>query len=422
MSIQKIQQEINDIGTAQSFTIIGDPGCEGLGTTMMEVYAHALAISASTKFTLVVGDFVPQGTDRFYRDVTELTNIIAQNPVYALRGNHDTGEYDAHFGRHNYALIGKYFTVVVLDNALRKFEPEGLELLQKVLARPDVVNVVVAFHIPLPNHYTKNSVSQEEFAKLQAAYHDHKDKIAYFICGHVHSRFIDTVDDKTFICTGGGGAMIEDVSADIRAADVNYHVVRFTYANNQLAYKIIDLNHTMYSKENTDTIMRSKLYDTVKDELLAHLKYLMFAERAQRRGYTKVANLFRALGESEYRHARNFYAIYDRAKPFSKTIADFIPLEDFEYQRQYKMLRDHAQEKELPLTEQAYSAAAAAEKEHAALLRQAADMDTFEATTFYVCPVCGYLMTDKKDRCPVCGVPARDFEIFTPVPASPAKD
>jgi rubrerythrin/predicted phosphodiesterase len=354
--------------------------------------------------------------------VTELTNTIAQNPVYALRGNHDTGEYDAHFGRHNYALIGKYFSVVVLDNALRKFENEGLELLQKVLARPDVINVVVAFHIPLPNHYTKNSVGQEEYAKLQAAYHEHKDKIAYFICGHVHSRFIDTVDGITFICTGGGGAMIEDVSADIRAADVNYHVVDFTYTEGNLSYKIVDLNHTMYSKENTDSIMRSKLYDTVKDELLAHLKYLAFAERAQRRGYTKIANLFRALGESEYRHARNFYAIYDRAKPFTKTIDDFIPLEDFEYQRQYKMLKEHAREKKLPLAEQAYSAAAAAEKDHAVLLRQAVDMDSFDQTTFYVCPVCGYLMTDKKDRCPVCGAPARDFKTFTPIPASPAHD
>ncbi len=422
MSIQKIQQEINDIGVAQSFTIIGDPGCEGLGTTMMEVYAHALAISAITDFTLVVGDFVPQGTDRFYRDITELTNTIAQNPVYALRGNHDTGEYDAHFGNHNYALIGKNFTIVVLDNALRKFEEDGLILLQQVLARPDVNNVVVAFHIPLPNHYTKNSVNQEEFVKLQAAYGAHKAKVKYFICGHVHSRFIDTVDGVTFICTGGGGAMIEDISADIKAADVNYHVVRFTYTNGNLEYEIVDLNHTMYSKENSDTIMRSKLYDTVKDELLAHLKYLMFAERAQRRGYAKVAALFKALAESEYRHAKNFYAVYDRAKPFNKTIADFIPVEDFEYKRLYDMLGDYARENKLPLTEQAYNAARSAERDHAILLRQAVNMDEFDKKTFYVCPICGYLMTDKMARCPICGAPAMRFEEFTAKEDNPKED
>ena len=413
MTIQKVQQQINDIGEAKTFSAIGDPGCEGLGTTMMEVYAHALAASAASDFTLVVGDLVPQGTDRFYADVTGLTNCIAQNPVDALRGNHDTGEYDKHFGQHNYVLKGKYFTIVVLDNALRKFEPEGLELLKQTLTDSDVKNVVIAFHIPLPNHFTKNSVSPEEFANLQAAYAPYKNKIAYFICGHVHSRFIDKVDDITFICTGGGGAMIEDISADIKAADVNYHIIQFTYEQDQLHYAIFDLNHTLYGRENTDTIIRSKLYDTVQGELMAHLKYLMFSERAQRRGYDKVAAFFRALAESEYRHARNFYAIYDRAKLFSKTIPDFIPVEEFEHRRLYAMFQDHAKEKQLPLTQQAYSAAGAAEKVHEELLREAENMDTFNKSTFYVCPICGYLMTEDTGRCPICGSPAFQFIKFT---------
>lgn len=413
MTIQKVQQAIIDIGNATTFSAIGDPGCEGLGTTMMEVYSHALAASASSDFTLVVGDLVPQGTDRFYADITCLTNSIAQNSVYALRGNHDTGAYDKHFGNHNYVLKGKNFTIVILDNALRKFEPEGLALLKQTLAQADVKNVVIAFHIPLPNHFTKNAVSQEEYAKLQAAYEPYKNKVAYFICGHVHSRFIDTVDGITFICTGGGGAMIEDISADIKAADVNYHIIQFAYKEGKLNYNILDLSHTMYSRENTDAIIRSKLYDTVKDELLAHLKYLMFAERAQRRGYDKVAALFRALAESEYRHARNFYAIYDRAKLFKETIADFIPVEEFEHKRLYSMYQDHAKEKDLPLTQQAYCAAGAAEKEHEVLLREANNMDTFSKTTFYVCPICGYLMTDPEGRCPVCGSPAAQFLKFT---------
>ena len=421
MSIQKVKQEINNIGDAKSFTIIGDPGCEGLGTTMMEVYSHALAASGDSDFTLVVGDFVPEGTAKFYKDVTKLTNIIATNPVYALRGNHDTGEYDAHFGKHNYALIGKNFTILVLDNALRKFERDGLALLTKVLAMDEVKNVVVAFHIPLPNHYTQNSVKPEEFAKLQQAYKGYKAKISYFICGHVHSRFVDQVDGITFICTGGGGAMIEDISSEIKASDVNYHVVDFTWAKDKLTYKIKDLNHTMYSKENTDTIMRSKLYDTVQEELMAHLKYLMYAERAQRRGYTKVAALFKALAESEYRHARNFYSIYDRAKPFSKTIDDFIPVEEFEYQRLYPMLGDHAEKKCLPLSQQAFAAAGCAEKIHGKLLKEAKNMEKFSKDTFYVCPICGFLMTEQEDRCPICGGPARSFTKFTAV-AEPKKE
>lgn len=415
MSIRKVTQPIIDLGDIKSFTIIGDPGCEGLGTTMMEVYAHALAAGSSDDFTLVIGDFVPEGTDRFYKAVTGLTNTIAGNDVYALRGNHDTGEYDNHFGLHNYALICHDFTIVVLDNALRKFEEEGLELLTNVLADDKVQNVVIAFHIPLPNHFTGNCVGADEFEKFKNAYQPYKDKVKYFICGHVHSRFIDEVEGIPFICTGGGGAMIEDVSEDIRAADVNYHIIKFLFKEDKLEYKIVDLNHAMYQKENGDQILTGKLLETVQGELMAHLKYLMFAERAYRRGYTKIANLFNALAESEYRHAHSFYSIFDRAKPFLKTIDEFIPVEDFEYQRLYCMMNDYAKAKEMPLARQAYSGAAAAEKVHSDLLRQAEDMDTFSENTFYVCSVCGYLMTEKsrENRCPICGAPSKQYRTFT---------
>jgi len=43
-------------------------------------------------------------------------------------------------------------------------------MLKQTLAQADVKNVVIAFHIPLPNHFTKNAVSQEEYAKLQQNY------------------------------------------------------------------------------------------------------------------------------------------------------------------------------------------------------------------------------------------------------------
>ena len=44
--------------------------------------------------------------------------------------------------------------------------------------------------------------------------------------------------------------------------------------------------------------MKEKLEEAVKGELYAHLRYLTFADRAQKRGYEKVANLMRALADS----------------------------------------------------------------------------------------------------------------------------
>lgn len=71
---------------------------------------------------------------------------------------------------------------------------------------PDVKQVIIAFHIPVPNHFIPNSVSDDEFMRLKNAYGPWKEKVKYLLCGHVHSRFIDLVDGSPLICTGGGGA------------------------------------------------------------------------------------------------------------------------------------------------------------------------------------------------------------------------
>ena len=132
---------------------------------------------------------VPTGKRRFYETISEITNSVAGKDTYILRGNHDTGVYTEYFGLQNYALIGDSFTVVVLDNAMRTFEAEGLELLGRVLAMEECRNVVIAFHIPLPNHFIRNSVSEAEFERLRAVYAPYREKVKYFACGHVHSRF-----------------------------------------------------------------------------------------------------------------------------------------------------------------------------------------------------------------------------------------
>ena len=45
--IQKVTAPILPIGDVSSFSLIGDPGCEGLGTTMMRVYVNALELAST---------------------------------------------------------------------------------------------------------------------------------------------------------------------------------------------------------------------------------------------------------------------------------------------------------------------------------------------------------------------------------------
>ena len=413
----KVSQQIVRLPDIHSIGVIGDPGCEGLGTYNMKVYAAALEESSKDDITLIVGDLVPTGTKHYYQMIQEMTEILACNDVYSLRGNHDTGAYTEYFGLKNYALLAEHFAVVVLDNAMRKFEEEGLTLLSQVLAMDEVRQVIIAFHIPVPNHFILNCVSEEEFSRLQKAYGPWKEKVKYLLCGHVHSRFVDQVDGITLICTGGGGAMIEDVSKDIRACDVEHHIVHFYEKDGLLTYRIRDLSEDCYSRERKDPILKQKLLETVQGELMAHLKYLMFADRAKRRGLNRISDLFRALAASEYYHARNFYSVLERPTVFRESVETYVPGEEFEYERLYKMIGAYAKEHQNPLAGQAYEGAAAAEKEHASLLKMASDLESFhqnDEDRIYVCPICGYVMTGESspERCPVCGGPSRQFEIF----------
>ncbi|MDD6058194.1 MAG: ferritin family protein [Clostridiales bacterium] len=414
--IQKISDAIVRLKNVHSFGVIGDPGCDGLGTYNMKVYAGALEESAKDDITLVIGDLVPAGTKKYYNEIIEITNVIAENDVYVLRGNHDTGAYEDYFGRHNYAILTEQFAVIVLDNAMRTFEEEGLLLLSEVLALEEVKQAVVTFHIPVPNHFIQNSVSRDEYKRLKKAYEPWKEKVKYLLCGHVHSCFVDEVDGIPLICTGGGGAMIEDVSEGIRACDINHHMVHFFTQSGRLAYEFKDLQEGCYPREGKDSILKERLEDAVKGEMMAHLKYLMFADRAKRRGFDRIANLFEALADSEYRHARNFYSVLERPKAFKEAIEGFIPTEQFEYEKLYKMMAAYAKEQQKPLTKQAYEGAATAEKVHTKLLKEAVNLDGFARQEIYVCPICGYVMTEeeinKKERCPVCGGPQREYKVF----------
>ena len=152
----------------------------------------------------------------------------------------------------------------------------------------------------------------------------------------------------------------------------------------------------------------------MQGELLAHFKYLMFADRAERRGMGRIANLFRALAASEYYHARSFYSVLDCPAPFAESVKTFVPGEEFEYEHLYQMLVEYAKSHQNPLAEQAYAGAASAEKVHASLLKQASDMEHFAEETIYVCPVCGYVMAGDAapERCPVCGGPKKQYERY----------
>ena len=62
------------------------------------------------------------------------------------------------------------------------------------------------------------------------------------------------------------------MSKDIRACDVEHHVVHFYEEDGKLLYRISDLSENGYARERKDPVLKQKLEETVQGELMAHLK------------------------------------------------------------------------------------------------------------------------------------------------------
>src|SRR5512137_13482 len=118
--VVKVKEKVNFINKVSSFTILGDPGCDGLGVEIMTTFSKAMSCT-HTDFKIILGDLVPLGSEHFYKHIYGIINDVSQNPVYTLCGNHDTEYYGVYFGRRNYALVNEDLLFIILDNSKRIF-------------------------------------------------------------------------------------------------------------------------------------------------------------------------------------------------------------------------------------------------------------------------------------------------------------
>jgi rubrerythrin len=151
-------------------------------------------------------------------------------------------------------------------------------------------------------------------------------------------------------------------------------------------------------------------------ESQAHMKYMAFAERAEREGFANIARLFRAASFSEQIHATNHL----RALGLGKTAENLDAAyggETYEITTMYPEFIQAAITDQEKRAQGSMEDALAAEKVHQGLYAAAkeaagAGKDT-ELADVYVCGVCGYTMEgEAPDVCPVCGAPHARFAKF----------
>jgi rubrerythrin len=166
-------------------------------------------------------------------------------------------------------------------------------------------------------------------------------------------------------------------------------------------------------------------------ESQAHMRYLIWGEKAEKDGFPNVGRLFAAVAWAEQVHATNhFKTMKAVAGGFlvasgaefglgttSENLEGAIRGENFEVDEMYPAYIATAQFQEEKQAVRSCQWAWEAEKTHAALYSRAkssvdAGADP-ELGPIQVCAVCGYTVEgDIPDKCPVCNVGQDQFRTF----------
>ncbi len=163
---------------------------------------------------------------------------------------------------------------------------------------------------------------------------------------------------------------------------------------------------------------KNALKDALAGESQAHVKYLAFADIAEREGHDNIANLFRAIAEAEKIHAVNHARELGLLGNTMENLQSAKDGESFEIEEMYPAYNAIALLQEEKGALRSIHYAEEAEKIHDALYEEAIanmkESKDFRNGTVYICPICGYTHVgeDLPDKCPVCGIPNTKFKSF----------
>jgi rubrerythrin len=409
--VVKIAEKVNFIGKVRSFTVLGDPGCDGLGVEIMTTFSKAMNCT-HTDFKIILGDLVPFGLEHFYKHIYGIINDISQNPVYTLCGNHDTEYYDAYFGRRNYVLVNDDLLIVVLDNSKRIFAADTLKFLDESLKGYERRNILILFHIPPPNRFSSNSIKPEEWQKLRGVMDPYKSKIKYILSGHVHSYFQDEVDGYRVVVSAGGGARLDFFGRLPDKKSSFHHVLRFYLDNDaELLYEYLSLADIPYDRESKNEEIRQLLEEAFQYEAAAYIRFQFFADDAHAKGFSGIEKLFQAFAKSAFYHAKNYFSVLNKMGSIENNIKVSV---DFE-QGDLNMLSAEYLPQSLaahsPLAYYGFYEAHEAKKKNFELLPEAIKAyqagEDVTTTDYYVCTSCGNMRSadEAPDHCHICGAP-----------------
>ncbi|MEO0199103.1 MAG: rubrerythrin family protein [candidate division WOR-3 bacterium] len=160
------------------------------------------------------------------------------------------------------------------------------------------------------------------------------------------------------------------------------------------------------------------LLNAFAGESMAHMKYLVFAEIAEKEGFPNIARLFRAIAYAEFVHAKNHLNALGKVSGTAQNLDVAYQGESFEIDEMYPAYKAVAELQEEKQALRSINYALEAEKIHKAMYSEAKESvekrkEDIKIGDIYICPVCGYTVEgEAPERCPVCNVPKEKFVKF----------
>jgi len=153
-------------------------------------------------------------------------------------------------------------------------------------------------------------------------------------------------------------------------------------------------------------------------ESMAHMRYLIFAEKAEKEGLTNLARLFRAIAYAEQVHATNHYRELGNIRDASGNLQTCIDGENHEVTEMYPVYHKVAEFQGEAGAVRSTHYALEAEKIHEVMYRDAKQRVETKGNlaglgTIHICPVCGHTVEgEAPEVCPICGVKKDRFKAF----------
>ena len=143
----------------------------------------------------------------------------------------------------------------------------------------------------------------------------------------------------------------------------------------------------------------------------SNIRYMAFAEAADKEGHPNAAKIFRAIATAKMFHALSHFRATKYTDTTAENLKQALEEETYDFKNAYPpMVQDAVNDEALEARHSLEYGMSIGPVITKLISKAMGNSDAGESGSYYVCPVCGNIEFGKPPaKCPFCGVDAGDF-------------